>query len=98
MRSVRHYETMIILHPSQDERTVAPSLDKYLEIIRKDGGTVDKVDVWGKRRLAYPIIKQEEGVYVVVSLNCTADAVKELDRVLNLSETVMRTKVLRTDK
>ena len=98
MRSVRHYETMIILHPSQDERTVAPSLDKYLEIIRKDGGTVDKVDVWGKRRLAYPINKQEEGVYVVLNLNCAADAVKELDRVLNLNETVLRTKVLRTDK
>lgn len=98
MRSVRHYETMIILHPSQDERTVAPSLDKYLDIIRKDGGTVDKVDVWGKRRLAYPINKQEEGIYIVLDLNCESESVKELDRVLNLSETVLRTKVLRNDK
>lgn len=94
---MRHYETMIILHPSQDERTVAPSLDKYLDIIRKDGGTVEKVDVWGKRRLAYPINKLEEGVYVVANVVCNADAVAELDRVLNLSETVLRTKVLRTD-
>lgn len=98
MRSVRHYETMIILHPNQDERTVAPSLDKYLDIIRKDGGTVDKVDVWGKRRLAYPINKNEEGIYIVLELNCESDSVKELDRVLNLSETVLRTKVLRSDK
>ena len=48
MRSVRHYEVMIILDPNQDERTVTPSLDKFLEAIRKDGGKVDKVDVWGK--------------------------------------------------
>ncbi|AIT62064.1 30S ribosomal protein S6 [Corynebacterium doosanense CAU 212 = DSM 45436] len=95
---MRHYETMIILHPTQDERTVAPSLDKYLDIIRKDGGTVDKVDVWGKRRLAYPINKQEEGIYIVLDLHCESESVKELDRVLNLSETVLRTKVLRNDK
>lgn len=98
MRSVRHYEVMIILDPQQDERTVAPSLDKFLEIVRKDNGTVEKVDVWGKRRLAYPINKKEEGVYAVVDLDCSAETVAELDRVLNLNEGVMRTKVLRTDK
>ena len=95
---MRHYEVMIILDPNQDERTVTPSLDKFLEAIRKDGGKVDKVDVWGKRRLAYPINKKEEGIYAVINLECGADTVAELDRVLNLNETVMRTKVLRTDK
>ncbi|MBA4504330.1 30S ribosomal protein S6 [Corynebacterium sanguinis] len=95
---MRHYEVMIILDPQQDERTVAPSLDKFLEIVRKDNGTVEKVDVWGKRRLAYPINKKEEGVYAVVDLDCSAETVAELDRVLNLNEGVMRTKVLRTDK
>ena len=98
MRSVRHYEVMIILDPQQDERTVAPSLDKFLEIVRKDGGKVENVDVWGKKRLAYPINKKEEGIYAVVNLECEADTVKELDRVLNLNENVVRTKVLRTDK
>ncbi|SES14567.1 30S ribosomal protein S6 [Corynebacterium cystitidis] len=98
MRSVRHYEVMIILDPQQDERTVAPSLDKYLERVRKDNGTVENVDVWGKRRLAYPINKKEEGIYVVVNLECEADTVSEFDRVVNLSDNVMRTKVLRTDK
>ena len=98
MRSVRHYEIMVILHPSQDERTAAPSLEKYLDIVRKENGAVDNVDVWGKRRLAYPINKQEEGVYVVINATCESATVQELDRVLNLSETVLRTKVLRTDK
>lgn len=98
MRSVRHYEVMIILDPQQDERTVAPSLDKFLEIVRKDNGSVEKVDVWGKRRLAYPINKKEEGIYAVVDLDCASETVAELDRVLNLNEGVLRTKVLRTDK
>ncbi len=97
MRSVRHYEVMIILDPSQDERTVAPSLDKYLEIVRKDNGTVENVDVWGKRRLAYPIDKKEEGVYAVVTLDCESETVQEFDRRLNLNDSVIRTKVLRTD-
>ncbi|MDO5669775.1 MAG: 30S ribosomal protein S6 [Corynebacterium sp.] len=94
---MRHYEIMIILDPTQDERTVAPSLDKYLENVRKDNGKVEKVDVWGKRRLAYPINKKEEGVYAVVNLECESATVLELDRVLNLNDTVLRTKVLRTD-
>ena len=46
MRSVRHYEVMIILDPSQDERTVTPSLDKFLETVRSEGGKVENVDVW----------------------------------------------------
>lgn len=98
MRSVRHYEVMIILDPSQDERTVAPSLDKFLEIVRKENGTVEKVDIWGKRRLAYPIAKKEEGIYVVLNLVCESATVQELDRVLNLNDSVLRTKVLRADK
>ncbi|MCG7277232.1 30S ribosomal protein S6 [Corynebacterium singulare] len=94
---MRHYEVMIILDPNQDERTVTPSLDKFLEVIRKDGGKVDKVDVWGKRRLAYPINKKEEGIYVVVDLECESESVLELDRRLNLNDSILRTKVLRTD-
>ncbi|WCZ33405.1 30S ribosomal protein S6 [Corynebacterium massiliense] len=94
---MRRYEVMIILDPSQDERTVAPSLDKFLEGVRNDGGKVEEVDVWGKRRLAYPIDKKEEGIYVVVNLECESDSVQELDRRLNLNDNVLRTKVLRTD-
>lgn len=97
MRSVRQYEMMIIIDPSQDERTVSQSLDKFLETVRKDNGTVDKVDIWGKRRLEYPINKQDEGIYAVVDLNCESATVQELDRVLNLNDIIMRTKVLRKD-
>jgi small subunit ribosomal protein S6 len=95
---VRPYEMMVILDPKLDERTVAPSLDTFLNVIRQDGGKIDKVDIWGRRRLAYEISKNTEGIYAVLDLSANPDAVKELDRQLNLNESVLRTKVLRRDK
>ena len=92
------YELMVILDPSIDERTVAPSLDRFLGVIRADGGTVDNVDIWGRRRLAYEIDKHTEGIYAVVNLTATAAATQELDRQLGLSEAVLRTKVLRAEE
>ena len=92
---MRAYEVMVILDPSLEERIVEPSLDKYLNVIRKDGGTVDNVDVWGRRRLAYEIRKNAEGIYALITLNAEPDTVKEFNRQLGLNEAVLRTKVLR---
>ncbi|GAA3460575.1 hypothetical protein GCM10018963_25880 [Saccharothrix longispora] len=97
MVHMRHYEVMVILDPSLDERTIAPSLDTFLNVIRTTGGNVEKVDVWGKRRLSFEINKNAEGIYAILDLTSTPDAVKELDRQLGLQETVLRTKVLRRD-
>ena len=95
---MRHYELMVILDPDLEERTVAPSLDKFLNVVRNDGGTIDNIDIWGRRRLAYEINKKSEGIYAVVQLTATGDTTKELDRQLKLSEAVMRTKVLRAEE
>jgi len=95
--SPRQYEIMIILDPEVEERTVAPSLDKYLSVVKSDGGTVDKVDIWGRRRLAFDIKKKSEGIYAVVDFTAAPDTAKELDRQLGLNEVVLRTKVLRAD-
>ena len=95
---MRPYEMMVILDPKLDERTVAPSLDTFLNVIRQDGGKVDKVDICGRRRLAYEIAKNSEGIYAVLELSATPAAVNELDRQLGLNESVLRTKVLRRDK
>ncbi len=92
------YELMVILDPSIEERTVAPSLDKFLNVIRNAKGAVDNVDIWGRRRLAYEINKKTEGIYAVVNMTADSDAVVELDRQLRLSEAVMRTKILRADE
>jgi small subunit ribosomal protein S6 len=94
---MRHYEVMVILDPTLDERTVAPTLENFLNVIRTSGGNVEKVEVWGKRRLSFEIKKHTEGIYAVLDVNSEPDAVKELDRQLGLQESVLRTKVLRRD-
>ena len=94
---MRKYEVMIILDPDLEERTVAPSLETYLNVVRNDEGTVDNVDIWGRRRLAYEIQKKSDGIYAVVDLTCSPETVAELDRQLSLNEAVMRTKVTRPE-
>jgi small subunit ribosomal protein S6 len=95
---MRQYELMVILDPELEERTVAPSLDQFLNVIRQGGGTVGNVDIWGRRRLAYEIDKKTEGIYAVVDLTAEPATVKELDRQLNLNESVLRTKVIRPER
>ena len=92
---MRSYEVMVILDPDLEERTVAPSLDTYLNLVRKDGGSVGSVDVWGRRRLAYEMDKRTEGIYAVIELQAEPATVSELDRQLTLNESVLRTKVIR---
>lgn len=94
---MRHYELMVILDPEVDERTVAPSLDKFLSVVTTGGGSVDKVDIWGKRRLAYEITKRTEGIYAVVDMTASPELAQELDRQLGLNESVLRTKLIRPD-
>ena len=94
---MRAYELMVMLEPELDERTVEPTLRKYLDNVIKDGGTVDELDVWGRRRLAYEIQKKNEAIYAVVSFTATPEQAQELDRQLGLNETVMRTKIIRPE-
>ena len=94
---MRHYEIMIILDPSLEERAVQPSLDQFLRVVTDGGGKVDKVDLWGKHRLAYQIEKKSEGFYAVIDLTAEPSVVLELDRQLNLNEAVLRTKITRPE-
>src|SRR5579859_8290426 len=95
---MRHYEMMIILDPGLEEGTVQPSLEQFLTVVTTGGGSVDKVDVWGKRRLAYEIDKRSEGIYAVIDMMALPDSVAELDRQLGLNEAVLRTKVMRVEQ
>jgi small subunit ribosomal protein S6 len=92
---MRNYELMVILDPNLDERTVTPSLETFLRVVRNDGGTVEKIEVWGKRRMAYEILKHTEGIYAVLDVTCEPATMAELDRQLSLNESVLRTKVMR---
>ena len=94
---MREYELMLILDPSIDERTVAPQMEKYLEQVTANGGSVEKVDIWGKRRLAYDILKRSEGIYVVINMTTTPELALEINRLMTLNESILRTKLLRPD-
>lgn len=92
---MRHYEVMVILDPDLEERAVSPLIENFLSVIREGDGKVEKVDTWGRRRLSYEINKKPEGIYSVIDLQAEPAVVKELDRQMNLNESVLRTKVLR---
>jgi small subunit ribosomal protein S6 len=94
---MRDYEVMVIFDPDTEERTVQPTLEKHLQVITKGGGTVDNLDIWGRRRLAYEIRKKSEGIYAVINLTAEPNDIKELDRQFTINEAIMRTKVIRPD-
>ncbi|WP_125614521.1 30S ribosomal protein S6 [Specibacter cremeus] len=94
---MRPYELMVIIDPEVDERTVEPSLQKLIAVIPAHGGTIDKVDIWGRRRLAYDIKKKSEGIYAVVNFTAEPATAQELDRQLGLNETILRTKIIRPE-
>ncbi|AUZ88252.1 MULTISPECIES: 30S ribosomal protein S6 [Arthrobacter] len=95
---MRAYELMVIIDPDVEERSIDPTLEKFLNVVRNGGGTVDKVDIWGRRRLAYEIQKKTEGIYAVVNFTATPAVASELDRQLSLNETIMRTKIIRPEE
>jgi small subunit ribosomal protein S6 len=94
---MRKYEVMVIMDPDTDERTIQPTLEQFLTVITKGGGTVESLDIWGRRRLAYEIRKKPEGIYAVINLTANPADVKELDRQFSINESVMRTKVMRPE-
>lgn len=94
---MRKYEIMVMIEPSFDERQVNPMVEQFLQTITKGGGTVDNVDVWGRRRLAYEIDKKTEAIYVVLNVTANPADVQEMDRLMGINEQIMRTKVIRPD-
>ena len=92
---MRKYEVMVILDSELEEKTITPSLETFLNVIKADGGSIDKFDFWGKRRFTYEINHKTEGYYVVIEMTSTPEAVAELDRQLSLNEAIVRTKVIR---
>jgi small subunit ribosomal protein S6 len=95
--TVNEYEILLMLDPDLAEERQTEIVSRANELVDKANGTWLSHDVWGRRRLAYEIKKQAEGIYAVVSLTAEPATVKELDRQLGLNESVLRTKVMRPD-
>ena len=87
---MRKYETIFILHPSLDEEAVKANIEKFKGVIENGGGTIENVDFWGKRKLAYEIAKVNEGFYTLINFEANTELPKELDRVFRITDGVIR--------
>ncbi|CDZ23740.1 hypothetical protein CCDG5_0609 [[Clostridium] cellulosi] len=97
MALTRKYETVIILKPSLSEEEIAAQVEKYKNLIAEHG-TVENVDEWGKRKLAYEIDDETEGYYVQYNYTAPTDFPAEFDRLLNISDVVMRSLIVEQGK
>jgi small subunit ribosomal protein S6 len=92
---MRPYEVMIIFDAGLEEEDIRAVTERATETLQAKGGTVVRVDRWGKRRFAYEVKHRSEGYYVLVEATAEADAMAEMDRMLSLADEVVRHKVIR---
>lgn len=95
---MRKYETLFILNPSLEEYTVKANVEKFKGVIENGGGTVDNIDSWGKRKLAYEINKVSEGYYTLINFSADTELPKELDRIFRITDGVIRHLIVRDEK
>jgi len=95
---VRAYELMLLLNPQLEEEAVEAVIQKTTEIVTSRNGEIENIDRWGKRKLAYEVQDLTEGFYVVIRFKADNEATTEVDRVLKITEEVLRFLLVRTDK
>lgn len=93
----RKYEIGFVINPEASEEEVKKIIDSIVEIIKNAGGNIENVDEWGRRKLAYPVQKHNEGIYVFINANMVGSTFVAIERRLKLTEKVMRFIVLRMD-
>ena len=95
---MRKYENIFVAHPSLDEEAVKALIEKFKGVIENGGGTVDNVDFWGKRKLAYEIAKVNDGYYTLINFTASPELPKELDRVLRITDGIIRHMIVKEEK
>ena len=95
---MRKYETMYVIDPTLEEDAVKALIERFSSLIENQGGQIDKIDEWGKRRLAYPVKDHNEGYYVLVNFSAESDLPEELERVYKITDEILRYLIIRDDK
>lgn len=93
---MRHYEIVILIHPDQSEQVPA-MLDRYRSIIEGKSGKIHRLEDWGRRQLAYPILKLHKAHYVLLNVECSQEALDELNSAFRFNDAVIRNLVQRVD-
>ena len=93
---MKDYEVMFILRPALDE-VIKSNIEKYEELITKNGGNIQRTDKWGEKRLAYTIENLDSGYYVLITFSASKYCVMELDRVMKISDEVLRHMIISKD-
>ena len=94
---MNQYEVLYVITPELDEEADKVVMDKFADIITANGGEIEKTEVWGKRRLAYPIDYKTEGYYVLVTFSANPELPRELERNMRNDERLMRYMVTRKE-
>jgi small subunit ribosomal protein S6 len=97
VESLRSYETLFVLKPDLDEDATTAAIERLTELIQKNKGTVEQINRWGKKRLAYEIEDYREGYYTLVYFQGEPETAKELDRVMRISDFLLRHTIVRRD-
>lgn len=95
---MRNYELMYIIKPELDEEKLTGVIDKFTNLINGNGGEVVSTDKWGKRRLAYEIKDYREGVYILVNFKGEAGTAQELDRVMKITDDILRFMIINKEE
>jgi small subunit ribosomal protein S6 len=91
---MRHYEVVFLVHPSQSEQVPA-MVERYRTNIEKRGGVIHRFEDWGRRQLAYPINKVHKAHYVLMNIECDAEALEELESAFRYNDAVLRNLIIR---
>ncbi len=94
---MNQYEVLYVITPELDDEANQVVMNKFADIITQNGGEIEKTDIWGKRRLAYPIDYKTEGFYVLVSFSANPELPRELERNMRNDERLMRYMVTRKE-
>jgi len=94
---MRHYEVVFMVHPDQSEQ-VSGMVERYTQIVTESGGTIHRLEDWGRRQLAYPINKIHKAHYVLMNIECGSEALEELTTLFRYNDAVLRNLVIKEKK
>lgn len=94
---MRHYEIVLMLHPDQSDQ-LPSMLEKYREIIESKGGSVHRMENWGRRQLAYPIVKLHKANYILMNIECDTKTLDKLNHTFRYNDAILRRLVINMDK